>query len=51
MSEQTFCEMILAYAGFNSAKTKKLLKNIANIYTNETSKVRFSFFINSFFTI
>lgn len=39
MSELTFCEMILAYAGFKAAKTKKMLKNISRIYNSENAKV------------
>lgn len=30
--------MILAYAGFNSSKTKKILKKISKIYDEENSK-------------
>lgn len=39
MSEHTFCEQILAYAGFNTSKTKKMLKKISSIYQAENSKV------------
>lgn len=38
ISEYTFCEMILAYAGFNSAKTKKMMKRIGKIYDENTSQ-------------
>lgn len=37
MSDHLFCEMILAYAGFNGTKTKIMLKRISSIY-NEHSK-------------
>ena len=39
ISELAFSEVILAYAGLNSQKNKKLLKNISKIYNNENSKV------------
>jgi hypothetical protein len=32
ISEHSFCSMILTYAGFNSAKNKKMLKRISSIY-------------------
>lgn len=32
ISETTFCEMILAYAGFSSGKTKRMLKRVEKIY-------------------
>ncbi len=38
ISEESFCEMILAYAGFSSSKTKKILKRISKIY-GSNSKV------------
>lgn len=37
ISELTFCEMILAYAGFSAGKTKKMLKRIEKIYDEENS--------------
>lgn len=39
MSEMTFAEMILAYAGLGPSKTKKMLKKIASLYEGENSKV------------
>lgn len=38
ISENTFCEMILAYAGFSSGKTKKIMKRIEKIYDENNSK-------------
>lgn len=38
ISEVLFCEMILAYAGFSGSKTKKMIKQVSKIYTQETSK-------------
>ena len=39
MSELTFCEMILAYAGFGPSKTRKMLKNISAHFDCDHSKV------------
>ncbi len=39
ISEQDFCEMILAYAGLSNAVTKKTKKRIAKLY-NSDSQVR-----------
>jgi Ca2+-binding EF-hand superfamily protein len=36
ISEMSFCQMILAYAGFPAAKNKKMLKNITNAYGDST---------------
>lgn len=46
MSETTFGEMILAYAGLSPSKTKKMLKNVTNIYNSEKSNVCFTIFFN-----
>ncbi|CAF0890440.1 unnamed protein product [Brachionus calyciflorus] len=35
ITELIFCEMILAYAGFSSGKTKKMLKRISKIYDDD----------------
>lgn len=37
ISDLSFCEMILAYAGFNGTKTKQMLKRVADMF-NETKK-------------
>ena len=36
ISEQNFCEMILAYAGLGTAISKKTKKRIAKLYDNNS---------------
>lgn len=43
ISELSFSETILAYAGFNKAKTKKILKNISKLY-GDNSEVEYRIF-------
>jgi hypothetical protein len=45
ISEVAFCEMLLAYAGFNSSKTKQMLKKISKQY-GSNSKVCLIFYKN-----
>ena len=37
ITEESFCEAILAYAGFNGAKTKKILKRINRAYGDDST--------------
>lgn len=39
ITDIAFCEMILAYAGFNGSKTKEMLKRIHHIYTEDTKGI------------